>query len=426
MSKSGEILKDKAPLENTFDEHGNRPELPPHWPRDLNGLEIFVDCTKRVPWLPPEFGQGIKVTSTGRTLQVYISPTGNNYYHRCDLEKAEGVDCSAWAAEEHPPTDGIGRPIWYEKFTTATDESEKLISELEPPAHWPEGCVVHKGRRVPWLPEDWGQAWKETNTGRPLQAFIAPDGRRLFHRSAIEKEYFGGQRLPDLNLPLNGRGDPVLDVRTPGGGGGPRGRWRLGEGPPPDYIGPDEEAVNSALNNRARAAGEAPIVKRLKLSEADYVDSALVVSQLQDAAALEAVGAINGAELARDGDVLRDQLVKQGFDNAVSILAVFNKGGKENASGQQVKVVPGLYYEMTDQFSGKPCYQQVFRKGPALACRDLYLFWSGAQGTWKFGVLDTGKAGLAVCKDAQHKPCEVQRTWKVLRADFFGASSEWN
>jgi len=421
--KSGETYK--VPLENTFDENGKRPELPSHWPRDLNGLELFVDCSKRVPWLPPEFGQGIKVTSTGRTLQVYIGPTGKNYYHRGDLEKAEGIDCSEWAAEEHPPTDGIGRRIWYEKFFHAADESERLISDLEPPAHWPEGCVVDKRRRVPWLPEEWGQAWKETITGRPLQAFIAPDGRRFFHRSKIEEEYFGGQRLPDLNLPLNGRGDPVVDVRTSSGGGGPRGRWRLGEGPPKDYAGPDLEAIKSALNKRARATDEAPI-KRLKLTEADYVDSQLVVTELQDAAALEALGAPNSAELVREGDVTRELLVNQGFEKAVSILAVFNRAVKGYTSEGQVKMLPGLYYEMTDQFSGKPYYQQVFRKGPGLACRGVYLFWSGAQDAWKFGVLDTGKAGLAVCSDVQDKPSEVQKPWKVLRPDFFGATSDWN
>lgn len=198
------------------DETGVEPSLPDHWPAN-EGFVLKVDCHKRVPWLPKEFGQGIKETSNGKTLQAYISPDGKLYYHKKDIEREYSMDLSS---TDNPEMDGLGRLVEWEGAGT-TDE-DKLTVKLDAPAHWPADVVVDSGKRLSWLPADWGTGYRPTNTGKPLRVYISPEGTLRFHKQVIIKEWFNGNDLPELNLQTNGRGDPL----------GGAGVWRLLE--PPD------------------------------------------------------------------------------------------------------------------------------------------------------------------------------------------------
>jgi len=69
---------------------------PANW-RTIEGKRVFVDMT-RVPWLPDDFGQGVKMTNPisrstpgqGGTYTVYVSSEGKVYYHRSQIEKDIG------------------------------------------------------------------------------------------------------------------------------------------------------------------------------------------------------------------------------------------------------------------------------------------------------------------------------------------------
>jgi len=60
-------------------------EKPEHWPSNVR-----ADPRKWVYWLPENWGQGLKTTSTGRDLRCYISPCGQLFYHKGDIEKRLG------------------------------------------------------------------------------------------------------------------------------------------------------------------------------------------------------------------------------------------------------------------------------------------------------------------------------------------------
>lgn len=198
------------------DSSGEEPPPPDHWPIN-EGLVLKVDCWRRSPWLPQEVGQGIKETANGKTLQCYITPEGKMYYHRKDMEKAMGI---AFSNVDHPPMDGLGRLIeWV--GAPVTDE-DKLTVKLEAPAHWPPEVVVDTGKRVSWLPADWGSGFKPTSTGKSIKVYVSPEGTIRFHKDKIQKEWFDDQPFPELNLETNGRGDPIVGTKGISGG-----FWRL-------------------------------------------------------------------------------------------------------------------------------------------------------------------------------------------------------
>jgi hypothetical protein len=92
--------------------------------------------------------------------------------------------------------------------------------DLEPPPHWPENVAVDRGRRVPWLPMEWGQGWKRTVTGTKVRVFVSPEGRLLYSKKSVEEE-FGA--MPIAHLDTNGRGDLLhSDAMCRTASGGPK------------------------------------------------------------------------------------------------------------------------------------------------------------------------------------------------------------
>jgi len=69
---------------------------PAKW-RTIEGKQIFVDMTRK-PWLPDDYGQGVKMTNpisrskpgSGGTYTVFISPEGRVFYHRHQIEAEIG------------------------------------------------------------------------------------------------------------------------------------------------------------------------------------------------------------------------------------------------------------------------------------------------------------------------------------------------
>lgn len=97
---------------------------PAKW-RTIEGKQIFVDMTRK-PWLPDDYGQGVKMTNpisrskpgSGGTYTVFISPEGRVFYHRTFGRGGDGLGIAggrrvrafaSLAAAPQGPCGGFGR-----------------------------------------------------------------------------------------------------------------------------------------------------------------------------------------------------------------------------------------------------------------------------------------------------------------------------
>jgi len=86
----------------------------------------------------------------------------------------------AWRALDRPYKDHDG---WKKR---RQQEQPPPGGWPKPPAHWPPGVRVDVGRRVYWLPPDWGQGVKLTCPSR-LVTYVSPEGRTFYHRHVVER-----------------------------------------------------------------------------------------------------------------------------------------------------------------------------------------------------------------------------------------------
>jgi len=150
--------------------------VPSHWPA---GVELDG---KRLLWLPPDWGQGSKISMGGNKVRVFISPEGKIYHSKRDVEKEVGRTLE----------EGAGKDPETEK---RKEKREK--SEAPPRKDWPE-----------WLPLDWtmGMAMS-AGTLRPR--YYNPTGQGFFNRGSVEAHVQKLKSSPAANSPsTNGAASP--------------------------------------------------------------------------------------------------------------------------------------------------------------------------------------------------------------------------
>ena len=167
------------------------PAVPKHWPES-----IMPDLQKRVVWLPLDWGQAVKKTSTGKPCRVFISPQGKMFYHKKAIAASLGHELPDL---DVPATDGLGRRLVWEPSID--------MDCTDRPQHWPDGIFVNRGLRANWLPADWGEGFKVTSSGKLCRCYISPSGKVCYHK--YNAETVVGISLPKINLPLDGVGTGI-------------------------------------------------------------------------------------------------------------------------------------------------------------------------------------------------------------------------
>eukprot|EP00927_Polykrikos_kofoidii_P060016 TRINITY_DN55098_c0_g1_i1.p1 TRINITY_DN55098_c0_g1~~TRINITY_DN55098_c0_g1_i1.p1 ORF type:complete len:755 (-),score=156.71 TRINITY_DN55098_c0_g1_i1:63-2267(-) len=351
-------------------------ERPAHWPADTE-----VDPGKWVAWLPEGWSQGIKTTSTGNRLKVYMTPEGKRFFHKVAIEQALGRKL---ASKEAPPE----------------DEPKECPSVHEAIPKWPEGD---------WLPKDWRLAFRKLPS-RLHRIFIPPNQEEgfLYHRTDVEM-YLAGNKT---SVSLFGTSMPMAEISANAASGDPSLKKSR------------HKKKHHHHRHRSKSSGpQAKVVEETDFAE----DCSLVVVPLPAGSAEEkdlskclvAVGALDVEVFAERARQVREALLKRQFDPQTSLVAVLTRGGADIGSPSQVlRHLVGLYYERSDAYGGRPCYQQVrpsTRGHGDLACGRFHLFWSERRSCWKIGVLDDGMAGFARCSDDQQSAAGLQgKTWSVL------------
>eukprot|EP00401_Gymnodinium_catenatum_P024236 CAMPEP_0117528482 /NCGR_PEP_ID=MMETSP0784-20121206/37337_1 /TAXON_ID=39447 /ORGANISM="" /LENGTH=829 /DNA_ID=CAMNT_0005324769 /DNA_START=18 /DNA_END=2507 /DNA_ORIENTATION=- len=145
----------------TFEDvqRANSPEIPPHWPKNT------VPTKSRVRWLPADWGQASKITSSGKTVQAYISPCGKLCYGKAAVERIAGrkieIGTKGYGGGRNPYT----------------------LDDVPP---WPE-----------WLPRDgWRVAFRRFETGRVHRVYITPDGTRWLPGMVAVQAHIAGKAGP--------------------------------------------------------------------------------------------------------------------------------------------------------------------------------------------------------------------------------------
>jgi len=112
-------------------------------------------------------------------------------------------------------------------------------------------------------------------------------------------------------------------------------------------------------------------------------------------------------------------LMRYGFKEDTQLVAVLAR-----TPGHEIldTLLKGLYFEMAEQFGGRPCYQRVRlsqdEQGKhALVCSPLYIFWSQSHGRWKVGELDDSRVGIAFCAQDIPTPADVEGPWVVYEVN---------
>jgi len=114
--------------------------LPSNWP---DGVE--VDSSKRAPWLPPDWRQGMKVTA-GTRRRVFVSPEGKFFATKDKVEKE------------------LGRTL------------EDIKEVAAPPRKdWPD-----------WLPTDWTMGQMQVNGDKLRTRYYSPSGQGMYNKDAVE------------------------------------------------------------------------------------------------------------------------------------------------------------------------------------------------------------------------------------------------
>jgi len=145
----------------------NEETVPSHWPKGV------TPTRRRVAWLPPDWGQGNKLSRNGKFVQCYIAPCGRLFYNKPELERF------------------LGRILEYGTKTLSRFTGPVTVDD---PPQWPD-----------WLPtEGWHVAHRRLESGRILRIYITPDGSRFFWHKHQVDDFLAGARAP--------RGEPVGEL----------------------------------------------------------------------------------------------------------------------------------------------------------------------------------------------------------------------
>merc|ERR1712113_901278 len=97
-------------------------------------------------------------------------------------------------------------------------------------------------------------------------------------------------------------------------------------------------------------------------------------------------------------------LHRRKFEPEHELLAVFGSVDGHDT----IDFVSGIYYQLAYSFNGRPCYQRVVKRSPAvhaqLLCGREHMFWSELRQGWKLGVLEDDAAALAYSCEAATNP----------------------
>lgn len=339
---------------------GRDMKIPEHWPEDTT-----VDPGTWVSWLPEGWGQGLKVTITGKMAKCFISPPPmKRYFHK---EKVE----------EYCLQHGIP----FNANVPAPAPKAEVKSVHDSPPNWPDGD---------WLPLDFRIGWRQLPSG--LHRIYVPPGHDegfLWHRADVMDYLSQGKTLC-----------PFTNSKT-------------------------QAAISQEAEAKAVEAMQ-PKPKKPKLAAAslkDYEEKrGLAVVQLPLRCAttaaeseLQKAGVADATDVAKAGHDAHSRLVECGFDET-SLMVVFSTNSQKSLVESQVC---GFYYQTPAVLGERPCYQKLQldkRSCSGLACDGLYLFWSDVWGGhWKIGTLEEGRAGLALHASDHKLP--VGSAWTTLRED---------
>lgn len=118
-------------------------EVPSHWPAGVR-----IDPGKWQPWLPKDWGQGLKTQPRGDDVKVYVSPSGSLCYAKAAVEKKVG----------------------------------ELFESPAPDVEWPS-----------WLPKNWAISKRQKVDGQLVKIYIAPGGDRYFNSKPEVEKFVSGK-----------------------------------------------------------------------------------------------------------------------------------------------------------------------------------------------------------------------------------------
>lgn len=118
---------------------------------------------KWVFWLPDGWGQGVKTTSGGRPLKVYVSPSGKVFYHKVDVQNT--------FEQKLPEKDS-------KPYSHVNDVD---LATFRP--SWP---------KKDWLPKDWFICYKKL-PNRLCKCFVSPDWSGYAYHKFSVLDYLSGK-----------------------------------------------------------------------------------------------------------------------------------------------------------------------------------------------------------------------------------------
>jgi len=188
-------------------------------------------------------------------------------------------------------------------------------------------------------------------------------------------------------------------------------------GTPEGYDDGTGKPGGSAMKSRKRANNKVGVTVQHKETSSMTISFAYDVSSTE----LSASGAPahEVPAIQQSAADIHNLLVRYGFREDTQLVAVLAR-----TPGHEIldTLLKGLYFEMAEQFGGRPCYQRVRLSQDAqgkhtLVCSPLYIFWSQSHGRWKVGELDDARVGIAFCTQDIATPADVEGPWMVYEVN---------
>lgn len=183
---------------------------------------------RRLPWLPGDWGQGLKLSLGGNKIRVFLSPEGKIFHNRRDVEKE------------------VGRTL--ENIEKAPEKEKKDKKKDAPPRKdWPT-----------WLPADWTMGARES-AGVPRPYYFSPGGQGFFNRQALEAFLLKGGAARAPAAPEARRRPPAAEERrtrrsqAAAAAAPPEPAGAAAPGPEPAEAAPGPAEAAEPAAKRARA-----------------------------------------------------------------------------------------------------------------------------------------------------------------------------
>lgn len=143
---------------HNVDEESHQRHGTVQWPEG-----VVPEEGKWVFWLPDGWGQGVKTTSGGRPLKVYVSPSGKVFYHKVDVQNT--------FEQKLPEKDS-------KPYSHVNDVD---LATFRP--SWP---------KKDWLPKDWFICYKKL-PNRLCKCFVSPDQSGYAYHKFSVLDYLSGK-----------------------------------------------------------------------------------------------------------------------------------------------------------------------------------------------------------------------------------------